>query len=123
MSDQLSVFDLPEDINLYVPWYLMSCYLYYQLDVAVLDDGAFDTLCKLLHENFDQIEHQHKYLIDTESLKAGTGYELVNKLPSMVKGAAEVWYKDTIGETPQGGWWENREQKLAQHTKRDVGRI
>lgn len=58
-----------------VPLYLMSCYLYYKRDVSIISDSKFDRLCQKLYENFDKLQHPHKWLLSKESLKAGTGYE------------------------------------------------
>ena len=38
-------------INKLVPFYLMSCYLYYKEDIQVLKDEDFDQLAKRLLDN------------------------------------------------------------------------
>lgn len=77
--------------NLLVPWYLMTSHLYYQHDVSVISDGLFDWICKTLHDYWDAIEHQHKYLIDRCQLTAGTGFALPFSIfPSRIIGAAEA---------------------------------
>ena len=55
---------LNDNPNMLVPYYLMSCYLYYECDKNVLSDTQFDTLCKRLLDNWDSINHIHKHLID-----------------------------------------------------------
>lgn len=68
-----------------VPWFLITSYGYYQLDVSLLTDERFDQLCRDLLAEWETIEHRHKCFISLEDLKAGTGYA-TNQWPSMVVG-------------------------------------
>ena len=81
--------------NQLVPYYLMSSFLYYSAHpqwVSPLNDIEYDNLCKRLLDEWDSIEHPHKYLIDFESLSSGTGYYLKqDDYPSIVIGAAINW--------------------------------
>ena len=61
-------------INRLVPIYLMSSYLYYELDKNVLTDSQFDYLCKKILDNWDNINHMHKHLIDKHNLKSVSVY-------------------------------------------------
>jgi NAD-dependent DNA ligase len=64
--------------------------MYYIEDESLVSDSEYDTLCVRLLNNFDKIEHRHKYLINKEDLKAGTGFALSKKdYPSIVIGAAK----------------------------------
>lgn len=74
------------NINLTVPWFLMAAYAYYVEDDPILSDGQYDRLVKRMLDNWDNIEHRHKHLIDLESLQAGT---YLGEYPSIVKGAVE----------------------------------
>jgi len=75
--------------NLMVPIYLMSSYLYYVEDISMLEDYDYDLLCKMLYDEFDNVEHMHKHLIDKDSLRAGTGFNISkDSYPELVKGAA-----------------------------------
>jgi len=58
--------------NLLVPWYLIASYAYYVKDNPIISDGLFDKICKDLLQHWDKVEHYHKYLVDKESLDAGT---------------------------------------------------
>ena len=78
--------------NMLVPYYLMSSYLYYKTDKHVYRDGDYDKICKRLYNEWDDVEHWHKELIDKESLTAGTGYQ-ISEYPDRVKFAAEAWYR------------------------------
>lgn len=81
---------VPSDNNLLVQWYLILSYMYYIEDESLVSDTEYDTLCVRLLDNFDKIEHHHKYLISKEDLKAGTAYTLSKKdYPSIVIGAAK----------------------------------
>jgi NAD-dependent DNA ligase len=80
------------EVDPLVPIYLMSSYLYYELDKNVLDDHQFDQICRRLYREFDNITHYHKHLLDKDSLGASTGYQL--KYPTIVKHAAMLWYNE-----------------------------
>lgn len=75
---------------LMVPWYLMSAYLYYHRDAPILSDGAFDNLCKDLHDSWYGIEHRHKYAVDRPSLTAGTAMMPLEAYPPLCINAADV---------------------------------
>ena len=83
-------------INRLVPYYLMSSYLYYKEDRQVLTDDEYDALCKRLLNEWDNVQHMHKYLITKQDLKAGTGYAI--KYTNMIIGAANRWYELTQAE-------------------------
>lgn len=74
-----------------VPYFLMASYLYYNINIeSPMSDEEYDILCKRLYDEWDEIEHPHKHLIERDSLKSGTGY-YINKYPMMVMGAALNW--------------------------------
>ena len=79
------------DKNLLVPYYLMSSYLYYKEDKAVLLDSEFDLVCQRLLDEWDDIVHWHKELINKDDLSAGTGYA-IGEYPNRVKYAALSFY-------------------------------
>ena len=83
-------------INRLVPIYLMSSYLYYELDKNVLTDSQFDYLCKKILDNWDNINHMHKHLIDKDNLKSGRGYGL--EYTNLIKGASLNWYENMKGK-------------------------
>ena len=72
MLDSMIRAKIKEDMNMTVPLYLMMSYAYYKQDNPIAEDGTFDSIAKLLLENYDTIEHHHKELISKDSLKAGT---------------------------------------------------
>ena len=88
-------------LNRLVPIYLMSSYLYYELDDSVLSDTQFDYLCKKLYDNWDKVEHMHKPLIDKANLKAGSGYGI--QYTNMIIGGALSWQKHMSSVTTQQG--------------------
>ena len=79
-------------LNRLVPIYLMSSYLYYELDKNVLDDTQFDYVCKKLYDNFDDVTHMHKHLLDKDNLKAGSGYGIT--YTNLIMSSALAWYKE-----------------------------
>lgn len=97
MSDSETPIDIPwdlnflnGDINLTVPWYLMTSYLYYIEDVALLHDHQYDLLCEFMHKNWKHIKHRHKNCILQASLVAGTGFYLKKEdYPMIVVNAAQ----------------------------------
>ena len=82
--------------NRLIPIYLMSSYLYYELDKNVLSDSQFDYLCKKILDNWDNINHMHKHLIDKDNLKSGSGYGL--EYTNLIKGASLNWYEHMKGK-------------------------
>ena len=84
-------------INRLVPIYLMSSYLYYEHDKNVLKDEQFDYLCKKLYDNFDDVTHMHKHLIDKDNLKAGSGYGIT--YTNLIMSSALAWHKEMENDT------------------------
>lgn len=80
-----------ESINMYVPWYLMAAYAYYEEDDPILSDRTFDLIAKKILEHWDEIEHRHKNVLTKDMLTAGT---FIGEYPSMVKGATASVRKD-----------------------------
>lgn len=60
--------------ELLVPHYLIHCYLYYHVCRAIIEDHVFDALQARLAEEWDEVDHQHKHLIDRDGLKSGGHY-------------------------------------------------
>lgn len=67
--------------------YMVTSFLYYQRSKSVTTDSDFDRLCVELYENYADLEHQHKHLVDRGQLRAGTGYDI--DYPMLVRHAAE----------------------------------
>lgn len=81
-KDCLDLID--DNVNLIVPWYLMSAYAYYEEDNPILSDHIFDRLAKKMLKEYDAIEHMHKDHITKDDLTAGT---FLGEYPSRIKGA------------------------------------
>jgi len=82
-------------IHMTVPWYLMASYAYYQLSEAIISDGLYDHLAKLMLSRWDEIEHRHKHLITRDDLSAGTHLMSPGQdYPTIVKDAAERLIED-----------------------------
>ena len=81
--------------NMLIPYYLMLSYLYYVKNESLIEDTEFDIMCKDILNEWDEIEHFHKHLIDKSSLQAGTGYDL--NYPHRVVSAAELLLKEYQG--------------------------
>ena len=80
-------------LNQLVPYFLMASYLYYIHDISLFKDEEFDMLCKMLYDNWKNIQHPHKYLIKKKSLKEGTGFYLRERdYPTIVRSAAYQLY-------------------------------
>ena len=73
--------------NMLVPYYLMYSYLYYEEDDPIISDSEYDSICKRLYNEWDEIEHFHKHLVSKDALTAGTGYDIV--YPQRVINAAK----------------------------------
>ena len=84
--------------NMLVPYYLMYSYAYYQENESLIEDAEYDQICQDLITNWDDITHWHKALLNLESLKAGTGYDI--KYPNRVVSAALSLIKEnTLNHT------------------------
>lgn len=80
-----------------VPWILMASYIYYRrpdLD-PIISDTMYDAMCRILLDNWDDIEHMHKNLITKEDLKSGTLYRLLDHdYPTICKQSAIILAED-----------------------------
>jgi hypothetical protein len=74
------------DINMSVPWYLMSAYAYHVEDNPVISNARFDRLSKVMLENWDSIEHKCKHCITKEDLEAK---KFTGEYPNKVKRGLE----------------------------------
>ena len=72
--------------NMLVPYYLMFSYAYYKENESLIPDSEYDQICQDLITNWNDITHWHKRLLNLDSLKAGTGYDI--KYPERVVNAA-----------------------------------
>ena len=75
---------LKENPNMAIPWYLMAAYAYYEEDDPILSDSVFDNMSKFILENWDDLEHRHKNLLDEDMLQAGT---FIGTYPAIVLGS------------------------------------
>ena len=80
---------LDTSLNLSVPWYLITSYLYYHRNESIISDPLFDEMCKRMLDNWSDIKHPHKRLIKKSDLEAGTGFALKERsYPNITKSAA-----------------------------------
>ena len=86
MIDKIMQEVTEDNINMTVPWYLMTSYAYYVEDDPLVSDGAFDRLTKRMIKEWDKIEHFHKDHIKVDDLKAGT---FLGEYPSRVADAVK----------------------------------
>lgn len=73
-----------KNINMMVPYYLMASYAYYVEDDPIFSDAFYDNLAKTMLAVWDDIEHQHKHLLNTSMLEAGS---FLGEYPSIVSGS------------------------------------
>jgi len=85
--------------NMLVPYYLMFSYAYYKENESLITDSEYDQICRDLITNWNDITHWHKPLLDLESLKAGTGYDI--KYPNRVVAAAIALIKESQLKTTE----------------------
>ena len=71
--------------NKLISWFMIASYAYYHLDSSVMSDYDFDYLVKRIIDNWEDINHPHKNLIEKSNLDAGSGYDI--NFPLMVRGA------------------------------------
>ena len=71
----------------------MFSYAYYKENEYLIPDAEYDKICQDLITNWNDITHWHKRLLNLESLKAGTGYDI--RYPERVVNAALALIKKT----------------------------
>ena len=76
-----------DNINMYVPWYIMAAYAYYVEDDPIISDQMFDRMAKQILIHYDDIEHMHKDILTKETLEAGT---FLGDYPSRIKHAVDA---------------------------------
>ena len=81
--------------NSCVSFWLVCSYCYYIRHESLMSDEAFDKMSRWMFDNYDKLEHNHKYLITKEMLIVGSGYNLKEKdYPLIVKVTAEDFIKN-----------------------------
>lgn len=86
------VIDWTKPLGSKLQLYLMSSFLYYQLNRSVITDHEYDRLCDELAAGWLGLKHQHKRLVDLGSLMAGTGYDI--KYTNMIMCAANMMLRN-----------------------------
>lgn len=84
--------------------FLMLSYAYYIRMESLVSDTTYDAIAKYLLKHYDDedFEHQHKYLVTKDMLKAGTAFNLKESdYPLIVVGAAELWIREFHYEQSQ----------------------
>lgn len=81
---------IKENKNMLVPYYLMASYAYYKEDDPLFTDALFDDMSKQMLNEWDDIEHFHKHLINKDDLAAGS---YLGEYPSIVEGAVNNFRK------------------------------
>jgi hypothetical protein len=75
---------IEDNINMAVPYYLMASYAYYVQDDPIFTDGFYDSLAKQILDNWDNITHRHRDVLNQDNLAAGS---FLGEYPSIVEGA------------------------------------
>lgn len=94
--------------ELLVPHYLIHSALYYRLDSNIIADHEYDELARRLYNEWDNVEHHHKYLIHREALKSGGSYI---QFPLRVLGCAKM-FKNEL-ESTSHSYLTKEEQAMA----------
>ena len=85
--------------NMLVPYYLMFSYAYYKENESLIPDSEYDQICRDLITNWDNITHWHKPLLNLESLKAGTGYDIAKYPNRVISAALSLIKENTLNHT------------------------
>lgn len=92
-----------EQLALTIRKYLMASYLYYELNLSVMSDESYDSLCKYLKDNWGDVEFELEYSawargenfgITVDGLEAGTGHHL--KFSRYCKDSAKLWHTEVL---------------------------
>ena len=99
LSDREAMDAIGRSRNMLIPWYLIAAYAYYVLDTPVLADATFDEICRMLDDEWDDLEHMHKAWVSRGDLSAGT--RMSAAYPSLAKASAcaltGVTYNPPVG--------------------------
>lgn len=74
--DKCIMYDTANHPQSLIPWLLICSYAYYHMDVGLISDSLYDSLCKQLHKEWDGHLHKWKGLITPEDMHAGSLYAL-----------------------------------------------
>lgn len=78
--------------NSAISFILSSSYLYYFYNRSYLSDEVFDKMCKWCYDNWEMLEHPHKYLFTRDDMRNGSVFHLKRgDYPTVVKISAEQW--------------------------------
>lgn len=87
--------------NLLVPHWLIASFMYYVEDNPLLSDATFDAIVTQLGDQWDTVEHRHKFLIKRDMLKSGF---YITDYPLIVQGAANALRRELAATSrPSGG--------------------
>lgn len=93
--DQKARADFQRNKNSVIGWILISSYTYYFEAYSLLSDECFDGMMKYALENWEELTHIYKSLIDKDDLRAGTLYTLKREVyPNGMKQVAEKLMRD-----------------------------
>ena len=81
-----------------VSLYLVTSFLYYRCDMSVIQDFQYDEICQRLYNEFDDISHPYKDLLDKDELSSGSGYSI--KYPKEAKSIIKAVLKSKNIEIP-----------------------
>jgi hypothetical protein len=84
MLDNYAAEIFAKNINMTVPYYLMASYAYYVQDDPIFTDGFYDSLAKQILDNWDNISHRHRDVLNKDNLAAGS---FLGEYPSIIEGA------------------------------------
>lgn len=101
-----------------IPLWLIHSYLYYELGTSIISDYEFDTLAKAIDDLWDTIEHRHKYLLAKGEVHSG--YYMVGKFPSIVKGAANRLLEEYRKSQSKGVEMSINQRSKGQRGEREV---
>ena len=65
--------------GLLIPRYLVNSFVYYQLGESVIPDSDYDLLARRIYNEWDDLTHIHKHLLDREGLRSGGSQIVYNK--------------------------------------------
>ena len=86
--------------NQCVSWWLMASFVYYELGDSILSDEQFDELTLRITNEWQFIDHPHKYLITDSHLEAGSGYDI--EYPKIVQySAMDILYPISLINTQE----------------------
>lgn len=81
---------------------IVASYMYYMFDAPPLSDGEYDALCKIVADNWDQLDPVRQWQLGSADEIRASGFGIKHTAYSVA--AAYALYFETHGKPPSFPW-------------------